>query len=584
MSSLKLNGPEDQTRAGRETVLRQPRKGQSACDEQVFRTEVATFKHLCRAIDTPYARRLHAFACSGDWMAVVMADPPNVEDSTFADDYLIYSVMRKNPRLPIKVDRREAAKAVFYQMESLCCQTNQLIDSIWAGECNYALPPEVIHGARKFIARVLGPLGKKQLELIGSSMRYGPGASYHCTSARLCISKKIEAKQGFTPRLAPFLTALYDELLSGASGGFTAVQGGKAAFVPKTALIDRFIVTEPAVNSRGQLGIGAYLKTRLARFGLDLTIQADRNRKLAAVAQKDGLATIDLSSASDTVSLNLVRDLLPSDWCELLELFRSPKVRLDGRWIELEKFSSMGNGYTFELESLIFWALARQYDPRAVTFGDDIIVTQNAAPLVIRTLNVLGFNVNEKKTYMAGVFFESCGSDYWHGQNVRPFYFKANYHDHPSAIIRMANAIRRYAARRHTGILCDMRFHPVWLRLLRRCSYARQTFVPELHGDDGLLMAFDEACPDVLRHGHQGFKAVVWRGSPLKVDCTERWSGVVASIMGYADPLRKLLRPYRADPKLTHSGTSQVLRGEVSASRIRDMPVFQWHDPGLWLN
>ena len=53
-------------------------------------------------------------------------------------------------------------------------------------------------------------------------------------------------------------------------------------------------------------------------------------------------------------------------------------------------------------------------------YGDDIVVPQNAALLVIERLRDLGFSTNRDKTFVTGPFRESCGRDWFQGQDVRP--------------------------------------------------------------------------------------------------------------------------------------------------------------------
>jgi hypothetical protein len=205
----------------------------------------------------------------------------------------------------------------------------------------------------------------------------------------------------------------------------------RVAFVPKTAKTDRSIAIEPVLNSMLQLGIGDYMADRLKRVGCDITDQS-RNQQLARVGSLTGaLATLDLSSASDTVSVELVRSLLSPEWFDLLSYFRTSTVRMDdGSLHRLEKFSSMGNGFTFPLETLIFWALASsasegvEDDPLTVAYGDDIIVSVAAVPRVCEILHVCGFSVNMEKSFWSGPFRESCGADYYLGTNVRPVFVK----------------------------------------------------------------------------------------------------------------------------------------------------------------
>jgi hypothetical protein len=135
------------------------------------------------------------------------------------------------------------------------------------------------------------------------------------------------------------------------------IDDGKLEFVPKNAKTFRSTVTEPVLNGLTQLAIGDFLFDRLKRSGLDLRDQT-RNQRLALEGSLTGaLATLDLSSASDTISRELVYHLLPLEWAHFLGLSRTGHIKYRGQRYTLEKFSSMGNGYTFPLESLIFGLL-----------------------------------------------------------------------------------------------------------------------------------------------------------------------------------------------------------------------------------
>jgi len=402
-------------------------------NDRIFRTECGAFRRICRAVNTPYSLEMLARAQQGDWLGIAKAPMPSTESPSFADDYLVYSIMRKNPRMPTGLDRREAAIAGFRESELLCKETNELLDLVQHdlptaeqphGKACLALHPKILGRIRGVIRDILGSLQKSDLEFVESRGRFGPGATYHCSSKNLTTAKKLESVIGFTPSLYSFVGCIEPRGWVQNTKGYRITAGSKATTVPKDATKDRFIAIEPSLNMWWQLGVGALIRARLRRHGIDLKHQADRNRLRVRFAQATGLATIDLSMASDTVSKKLVRYLLPKEWAHLLELFRSPQMNVDGTWLTLEKFSSMGNGYTFELETLLFYAVAKAFDDDPYVFGDDIICRQDVAPSVIRTLNVFGFSVNGGKTYLAGSFFESCGSDYWHGRNVRPFFFK----------------------------------------------------------------------------------------------------------------------------------------------------------------
>jgi hypothetical protein len=288
------------------------------------------------------------------------------------------------------------------------------------------------------------------------------------------------------------------------------MEGNKFTTVPKNAKTDRGICVEPTLNMSFQLGIGKYLSRRLKRFQIDLSNQT-RNQEFAERAHVDGLATIDIAQASDTLAWGVIFEYFPPRWAELIFLGRSEKTKLpDGSLVELEKLSSMGNGYTFELESLVFSALAFVIVPRdehhnVTVYGDDIIIPRDYYDDFVDALNYLGFRVNSSKSFLAGNFFESCGSDYFKGINVRPFYLRGQKDSIPYAL-QIANSLRLYAHRRSYGNHCSSRFRSLWKFLRKRVPVEwRNCPVPEHFGDAGLITSFEEA--GRLRNpkgGHEG--------------------------------------------------------------------------------
>ncbi|DAD50163.1 RNA-directed RNA polymerase [ssRNA phage Zoerhiza.4_1] len=211
------------------------------------------------------------------------------------------------------------------------------------------------------------------------------------------------------------------------------------SFVPKDNTISRTTCTEPLLNMFYQLGLGAVLEDRLRVWGIDIRSQPSRNRKMALRGSvDDSFSTIDLSSASDSMSLKMLRCVLPKQWYDLLLLLRTGSTRVEGgERIELSMVSTMGNGFTFPLQTILFCAVVRSvYKVLNVpfnggelgltysVFGDDIIVRPQAYRVVCRILGLLGFVVNEKKSYELGFFKESCGLDAFKGVDVRGVYLK----------------------------------------------------------------------------------------------------------------------------------------------------------------
>jgi hypothetical protein len=448
----------------------------------------------------------------GEWDQLVekSIDPLHYNDAeSFADDYLAVSVLRKNHRVPTSFDRKKNAYEKFYDSERVCAETNQRIRGFVDG----AITPHqkishAIERARDIIWQILGPLTGSKLQFAESRFRFGPGATTSVSGRDVTPSRKFTSSLHVTPRLYPYWHSLVPRLWRTAVTDISLRCASKVTCVPKDAKTDRVIAIEPHLNIYVQLGIGALIRRQLKRFGVDLDDQT-RNQKLAQQALSAGLATIDLSSASDTVSRELVWLLLPFEWASLLDLPRTEYAEVEGREIRLEKFSSMGNGYTFELESLIFFALALAVTGERAgvnAYGDDIILPKHAAPVLVEALNFLGFSVNTRKSYLAGRFYESCGMDFFDGVNVRPFFWKGQRDDARMVIYHLANSVRRYAHMRHAQTGCDIRFLPTWLYLVSQLKPAdRNVRIPDGYGDGGLISNFDEATPSKAKHQVEGY-------------------------------------------------------------------------------
>lgn len=238
-------------------------------------------------------------------------------------------------------------------------------------------------------------------------------------------------------------------------GPISLIRGSKFTFVPKTAKTSRMIAIEPTLNMFYQLGIGGIIEKRLKRhFGISLHDQPDINRCLAALGSRidssfgDGFATIDLTSASDSLSLSLAGYSIPSDTLDKLLALRSPYGIVSSKddhlsTVKLHMLSTMGNGYTFPLQTALFASIAAacvsQDDdilimPKAWSeynvgglysvFGDDIIVKSRSYSRTQWLLRFLGFEPNPEKCFASGEFRESCGFDFYQGFNVRPFFLR----------------------------------------------------------------------------------------------------------------------------------------------------------------
>jgi hypothetical protein len=295
----------------------------------------------------------------------------------------------------------------------------------------------------------------------------------------------------------------------------SVVAGSKLGFVPKNAKTDRAICTEPLVNSVYQNAIGEVLTRKLRRVGCNLRDQT-RNQQLALKGSITGaLATIDLSAASDTISQAVVLDLLPPEWFELLDSTRSHHYTYEGGTYYFHKFSSMGNGFTFGLESLIFLALTLAVCehlglPKTAVqdvsvYGDDIIAPVEAVGLLTEVFSYYGFTINQDKSFSSGPFRESCGRDYFLGMYVRPMFIKKAFSN--ASIVSHANFL--YG----DDYYYDLPFRKLRSSLLKTLpSIIRKVLVGPVGEGDGHIHVPHRN--RYIKTGHHAKRKRGWEGSP----------------------------------------------------------------------
>lgn len=177
--------------------------------------------------------------------------------------------------------------------------------------------------------------------------------------------------------------------------------------------------------------------------------------------------TIDLSSASDSVHVDLVRSIFPRQWLYYLLATRSSLAEMpDGKVVRMNKFAPMGSALCFPVQCIVFTAVCmyaymqkyfgestgerifterdlkeliqkglhrgvsastpftKRMEP-PVVFGDDIITDHSVTSSVISLLSSLGFSVNSDKSFTGSQSFrESCGVFAFDGDDVTPFIFQ----------------------------------------------------------------------------------------------------------------------------------------------------------------
>jgi hypothetical protein len=470
---------------------------------------------LCQDLDTSRALTVAILIRYSEFtqLADLDIDPSRyLNASSFSKDYMITTLLKKFKGLDSKINTRDVALDSWKAAELKCQETNRRIRDA-SKEVKSSLGP-ILYRAQMKIAAVLGPLKVSSLLERG---RWGPGATSDLRR-NAGLDNKLSCNPTVTPRCVRYARAvieadpLWFESITGqrpegpfsilVSSIFQKSEGSRFLTVPKNAKTDRCISAEPTMNGFIQGGVGRFIRDRLALVGVRLDDQS-RNRDLAAKASVLHLATLDLSAASDTISSGLVFSLLPPEWSDFLDDIRSHYTSIDGSLVHLEKFSSMGNGFTFELETLIFWALAtsvtEKYDrDRFAVYGDDLIVDRSLAAVIVETLEFCGFSVNQSKSYFSGSFFESCGGHFFEGCDVTPIYQKEEITS-LSELVRFHNRLKRWSWR--TSVVDHRDYTRRVCRSLRALSNVPIAIPFGAHGDDGFLLprkAFDY-CPN---HGY----------------------------------------------------------------------------------
>lgn len=479
---------------------------------RLLNAEIAFSRRFFECLDTPislgrYLRLKYAEDDPTLWVDMVNADI-RVDDyleedvDRFADDYAAISLLRKSPNLPTSVDRKKVALNKLFEAEDYCRQSNERLHKTLSAGGVYPTP-----FARSFVRnvrRIMGDLDEHVLTKISTGCRFGSGKSVgmdtSCGQSRtgktvrgITQSGKFRNPLTVTKELLPFAKALV-----GDRHDIIVVEGEEFASVSKDAKTERGIAPQPTVNGYLQNSIGDHLRERLLLFGFDIRDQS-LNQLLAKFAPQLGLSTIDLTMASDLICRELIRWVCSPRWYHLLSLASCERMTVpsNGRvplTIRLERFSSMGNGFTFPLETIIFGALLRAVVPKdewpmVNAYGDDLICPQKYYHGVVEGLDFLGFQVNDRKSYRGGNFFESCGTDWFCGTNVRPIFLNRDtpFHLGIPYHLQIANALRCYAKRR--GILgcCDKRFEKVWQWAVDRVPKLWSHRVPPSMGDVGIM-------------------------------------------------------------------------------------------------
>lgn len=294
--------------------------------------------------------------------------------------------------------------------------------------------------------------------------------------------------------------------------------------VPKETGLDRAIVISNDCNVALQRGVGIFLRNVLKRKGIDLRDQS-RNRRLALKASIYGdLTTHDAVDSSNRIVTECVRMLLPKQWFNYLNAISERTCTLpDGTVHELELFSSMGNGFTFELQSLLYFALAISSGSKPIgeavlsglgVYGDDVIIETENYDNFLETIRFFGMEQNVKKTFSVGAFRESCGGHYMFGTDITPFFLREEFGADPSVHYKFCNELVAWCVR--LGI------EPPWSVINRVISHLKPYQRNQVPGDVSHDEGFHFDHPDITPIRYKVKKGITHVIFQSYSDVTER--------------------------------------------------------------
>jgi hypothetical protein len=346
----------------------------------------------------------------------------------------VEAFFKKNNVFSTDECEQNAIKA-FFKAEKLCAITNRRLD--WYYLKRDRLDPDLqlyMRRVERRISNVLGPI-EPFIDALPRLIRVTAGATASSSRRNSLPALKLSLKPACSSGAVPLIHALYRYF------GFEQVRPNitntnRIEIVPKNFTTGRTIAAEAEGNTALQLAADEYGKGRLRlKTGVNLSSQVQNQREALKGSLDGDIATLDLVQASDTAAYNAVAWVFPYDWFKYLDSIRSKQGNVptfaggkrtkDRTTITYNKFSSMGNGSTFVIETLIFEACCYAVGSRKhAVYGDDITIESKFVEPVTKLLRFLGFNLNVAKSFVTGPFRESCGKNYYSGVDITPFYLR----------------------------------------------------------------------------------------------------------------------------------------------------------------
>lgn len=361
-------------------------------------------------------------------------------------------------------DRWPSTKAKWFSTEERCRKLNLKFQALINRRARGEKPIPFGQESYRFYEALVYAIGDAPpLDEIAEEAHYGPGSTVSIRGREVHFVRKIEANECVPAAIDLAVQSLmHDKAVWAHIGmdpvysqnpdaqlGFQrvmrerlmahAVRHDRLMFIHKNIESLRSIGAQPTCSGTLQLGVHTIGTRALARVGIDLADQS-WNQRLAQRGSKNWrgdnpLCTLDKTDASNLIAKMLIISHFPPAWAKLLMRIRTPGYiapdQFGGGNYDYEMYAGMGNGTTFVVETLVFWAAAYATSSASTVenfvasrdfavYGDDVILPRNHAIRYMRYARFLGLKFNMKKTFLDGPFRESCGADFYDGEPVRP--------------------------------------------------------------------------------------------------------------------------------------------------------------------
>jgi hypothetical protein len=543
--------------------------------------DIEVAKKYFETLDTSVSLGLYLCLVHGDHRSIAeyKYDPRReLRFDLIRDNLAASSLLRKYKGLKTQINTKEVAIQSLKAGELQCAATNARFRDLSKDPSFKGSNVWLLNALTRKIEKILGTYRREDFFSLGS---WGPGSSIGISGQDTGAIRKFRCERQITPKLYTLVkTSLVEQYplwfpSEDVVDRLACISWSKLLTVDKNALTDRTIFVEAGLNTWFQKSLGASIRSCLKRHGYDLN-STERSHDCARRGSITGaITTVDFENASNTIAYQMIQNVVcDSTWFTLLDYCRTPCYSTD-KGVTLnpfEMFSSMGNGFTFELESLVFVAAAEAvsdylgigYESISV-HGDDITLDSQCFPIYCSFCEFLGFKINSKKTFSTSSFRESCGSYFFYGFDVKPYFLKEKSNDAKS-IFRLANGVTSVAHCHRNRDGRDIRFLPLHRYLIDLLPKEIQLFGTVDQGDVVIHVDFDECCPVVRGDGYEGYLVPSLLDIPVNLET--------------ASPAVLLARLWYPSEDMAYGNRSNLRN--VTKRALKPTLVHRWYNHGEW--